>query len=266
MKENIVVLITGCSSGIGRALCEILYERGYTVIATARNVNSIKTLNASLKLTLDVTQKELMKEAIRETLLKYHKIDVLVNNAGYSVRGALEEIDISDAKTMYEVNVFGILHMIQEVVPIMRKQQYGKIINIGSISGQFAQAINGVYSSSKFAVEAFNEALRLELYSYHIQSTVIEPGPISTHFFETLVKHSTDLMENKDSAYADFYEADRRQRSAQKKTESRQAAQNIADIIAKKRLKARYKVALPLLFRLAVLLPNSVREKLLRRH
>lgn len=264
MKNETVVLITGCSSGIGKDLCEILHDKGYAVIATARNAETIQTLKASLKLTLDVTKKELITKAVDEILSRYQKIDILVNNAGYSVRGALEEIDLSDAKAMYDVNVFGIIQMIQAVVPAMRKQKAGKIINIGSISGKFAQAMNGVYCSSKFAVEALNETLRLELYPYHIQSTVIEPGPIETNFFRTLAKHSDSRMSNLSSAYAGYYQSDGSQQNNLKKTESKDAAQNIADIIAKSRLKARYKVAVPLKFRLVLVLPDSIREKLLR--
>ncbi|KAF5065407.1 short chain dehydrogenase [anaerobic digester metagenome] len=264
MKNETVVLITGCSSGIGKNLCEILHSKGYTVIATARNVESIQNLNASLKLTLDVTKKELIKKAVGEILSRYQKIDILVNNAGYSVRGALEEVDISEVKAMYDVNVFGIIHMIQAVVPIMRNQKYGKIINIGSISGKFAQAINGGYCSSKFAVEALSEAARLELHQYNIQSTVIEPGPIKTNFFSVLAQNSDDLMSNPDSAYVSFYKSDGIQRSSQKKTDVEDAARDIAYIIEKSRLNARYKVAVPLKLRLAAMLPDSIREKMLR--
>ncbi|MDA7026679.1 SDR family oxidoreductase [Bacillus sp. CLL-7-23] len=265
MKNQTVVLITGCSSGIGKELCEILYDQGYTVVATARNVETIKTLKASLKLSLDVTKREFITGAVREVLSRYRKIDVLVNNAGYSVRGALEEVDVSDVKTMYDVNVFGMIQMIQTVVPIMRNQQSGKIINIGSISGQFAQAINGAYCSSKFAVEALNEALRLELHQYHIQSTVIEPGAIKTNFFKTLAQNSADLMSNLNSPYARHYESDTRQRMTQKKAEAKEVARIIAKIMAKSRLKVRYKVAVPLKFRLVAALPDSLKEKLLRR-
>ncbi|MDA1477229.1 SDR family oxidoreductase [Bacillus changyiensis] len=265
MKNQTVVFITGCSSGIGKELCEILYDQGYTVVATARNVETIKTLKASLKLPLDIAQKESITEAVHEVLSKYRKIDVLVNNAGYSVRGALEEVNVSDVKTMYDVNVFGMIQMIQAVVPIMRNQRSGKIINIGSISGQFAQAINGAYCSSKFAVEALNEALRLELHQYDIQSTVIEPGAIKTNFFKTLAQNSADLMSNQNSPYASHYESDIRQRSAQKKTEAKEVARIIANIMAKSRLKVRYKVAVPLKLRVVAALSDSMKEKLLRR-
>lgn len=188
MQNETVVLITGCSTGIGRELSKILMKKGYTVVATARNVESLTDLPASLKLPLDVTQQESIHAAVNEVISRFHKIDILVNNAGYSIRGALEEINIESAKSMFDVNVFGILNTIQAIVPEMRKRQSGKIINIGSISGKFAQPINGAYCASKYAVEALSDALRLELSSYHIQVTVIEPGPIQTHFFTTYIE------------------------------------------------------------------------------
>lgn len=266
MKKETVVLITGCSSGIGKNLCNILHAKGYKVIATARKVESIQDLNASLKLELDVTKKESIKKAVDETVSRYQKIDILINNAGYSVRGALEEVTISDVRAMYDVNVFGIIHMIQAVVPTMRDQRYGKIINIGSISGRFAQAINGGYCSSKFAVEALSEAARLELYQYNIQSTVIEPGPIKTNFFNILAKNSDHLMSNADSPYTSFYKSDGGQRSSQKKTEVEAAVREIANIIEKRRLNARYKVAVPMKLRLVVMLPHTIRERILRNY
>ena len=131
MKNETVILITGCSTGIGRELSKILSEKGYTVVATARSVETLKDLPVSLKLSLDVTQKESISIAIREVMSRFKKIDILVNNAGYSTRGALEEIDVNKAKSMFDVNVFGIINMIQAVVPEMHKNQSGKIINIG---------------------------------------------------------------------------------------------------------------------------------------
>ncbi|AQR89892.1 SDR family NAD(P)-dependent oxidoreductase [Clostridium saccharobutylicum] len=153
MKNETVILITGCSTGIGRELCKILSDRGYIVVATARNVENLKDLPVSLKLSLDVTKKESISHAINEVISRFQRIDILVNNAGYSIRGALEEINVESAKNMFDVNVFGIINMIQDVVPIMRKKGAGKIINIGSISGKFVRAINGAYCASKFAVE-----------------------------------------------------------------------------------------------------------------
>ncbi|MCB2358712.1 SDR family oxidoreductase [Clostridium estertheticum] len=265
MKNEIVVLITGCSTGIGRGLCKILFDKGYTVVATARNVEDLKDLPASLKLLLDVTQKESINAAINEVISRFHKIDILVNNAGSSIRGALEEISVKSAQSMFDVNVFGIINMIQVVVPEMRKKHSGKIINIGSISGKFVQPINGAYCASKYAVEALSDALRLELNSYNIQVTVIEPGPIKTNFFKTLVNNSSDLMSNPNSCYFRFYESDARNRKKQKLANPKQAAKTISDIILKKRLNSRYKVAVPFSYSMITHFPDSLKEYLMKK-
>ncbi len=265
MKNETVVLITGCSTGIGRELCSILSERGYIVVATARNVETLKDLPVSLKLSLDVTQKESISVAMEEVIARFKKIDILVNNAGYSTRGALEEIDVRSAKSMFDVNVFGIINMIQVVVPEMRKKQFGKIINIGSISGKFVQPINGAYCASKYAVEAISDALRLELHNNNIQATVIEPGPIKTNFFKTMANNSNNLMTNQDSYYSTFYEADAKYRNDQNLTNLKEAAKTIVNIISKRRLKPRYKVAVPLAYNIAIHFPDFVREYFMKK-
>ncbi|MNB78874.1 putative oxidoreductase [compost metagenome] len=265
MNNETVVLITGCSSGIGRELCTALLEKGYTVCATARNVEDLTDLPASLKLALDVTSEESVSDAINEVISRFHKIDILVNNAGYSIRGALEEIDVNRAKNVFDVNVYGIINLIQAVVPEMRKKQSGRIINIGSISGKFAQPINGAYCASKYAVEALSDALRLELHDFNIQATVIEPGPVRTSFFNTLAANSSDLLSNSDSCYSGFYESDAGHRSKQHLADPKDAAQAIAKIIGIRRLHARYKIAVPYSFRVITRLPDSLKEYVLRK-
>lgn len=265
MKNETVILITGCSTGIGRELCKLLFDKGYTVVATARNVEALKNLPASLKLSLDVTEKESISDAVKKVISRFDKIDILINNAGYSVRGALEEVSVNDAKRMFDVNVFGIVNMIQAVIPEMRKKKYGKIINIGSISGKFVQAINGVYCASKFAVEALSDALRLELHSYNIQSTVIEPGPMKTNFFKTLADNSNNLMSNPSSCYSRFYKSDAKYRSKQKQADPKEAAKAITDIILKRRLNSRYKVAVPFTYSIVTYLPDCIKEYLMKK-
>lgn len=265
MKNETVILITGCSSGIGRELCKVLCEKGYKVVATAREVESLKDLNAVLKLSLDVTKGESISGAINEVIGRFKKIDILINNAGYSIRGALEEINVDSAKSMFDVNVFGIINMVQAVIPEMRKKGSGKIINIGSISGKFVQPINGAYCASKYAVEALSDALRLELHNYNIQSTVIELGPTKTNFFKTMANNSKELMSNTNSFYSNFYESDERYRDRQKLTSSKQAAEAIADIILKKKIKSRYKVAVPFSYNMATYYPDSLREYIMKK-
>ena len=265
MKKQTVILITGCSSGIGRELCKILSEKGYTVVATAREVETLKDLSAALKLSLDVTKEESISAGINDIISRFKKIDILVNNAGYSIRGALEEINVDKAKSMFDVNVFGIINMIQAVVPEMRKNGSGKIVNIGSISGKFAQPINGAYCASKYAVEALSDALRLELDNYNIQSTVIELGPTKTNFFKTMANNSKELMSNANSYYSTFYESDARYRDRQRLTDSKEAAKAITDIILEKRIKSRYKVAVPFSYNMAAHSPDSLREYIMKK-
>ncbi|MCX8131596.1 MAG: SDR family oxidoreductase [Clostridia bacterium] len=264
MEKEEVVLITGCSSGIGRELSRVLADKGYIVVATARKVDTIKDLPASLRLPLDVTKSESIAGAVREVIARFQKIDILVNNAGYSIRGALEEISIENMKSMFDVNVFGIINMIQAVIPEMRRNGAGKIINIGSVSGKFAQPVNGAYCASKFAVEALTDTLRLELFKQNIQVTVIEPGPIKTGFFKTMDEHSCYLMTNPASCYKSLYSSDTRRREMQAYAQPQKAAETICKIIGERRLKSRYEVAVPYALSMIARFPDSLREYLMK--
>ena len=251
-EKRRVILVTGCSSGIGKDICKNMKMRGNIVVATARKVGELKELDADLKLELDVTKEESIQKVIDEIIKKYRRIDVLVNNAGYSVRGVIEEVSIDDAEKIFQVNVFGIMRMIQAVAPIMRKNQFGKIINIGSISGRYTQAANGSYCAAKHAVEAISEAARLELAPYNVQVSVIEPGPMQTEFFNTLSKTSDYLMENINSPYHSLYEKDIKFRKSQKRMPSEIAAERICNIIMKNKIKARYIIAFPYIMRAGI--------------
>ena len=147
-----VVLITGCSTGIGHDLAQRLTQSGYTVVATARKVETLNDLESALRLPLDVTQSDSVNNAVARTLRQFGRVDVLVNNAGYAIRGALEEIPEEQARQVFDVNMFGVLRMIQAVVPYMREQKAGRIINISSIAGKLSTPVNGIYSASKFAL------------------------------------------------------------------------------------------------------------------
>lgn len=266
MKKQEVVLVTGCSSGIGRDLCEIMSKNGYLVVATARNIKSLDSVSASLKLALDVTDKESINRAVKQIMERYHRIDMLINNAGYSIRGVIEEVPVSEVKKIFDVNVFGIMQVTQAVLPYMREQKSGKVIHIGSISGKFAQAANGSYCASKHAVEAINDALRLEVAQFHIQSTVIEPGAMQTNFFHILSKTSDELLTNSDSPYSHIQLADVEYRKKQKRMESEKAANKICKIIRKDKLKARYQVAVPIPLRILIHLSDSLKEFILLHH
>ena len=200
-----VVFITGCSTGIGRDLAERLSRSGYTVVATARKVEALDRLQAALKLPLDVTQPASVQEAVARTLARFGRIDVLVNNAGYAIRGAVEDVPVEQAEAMFDANVFGVMRMIQAVVPHMRERSSGRIINISSVAGKLVTPANGTYSATKFALEALSDALRLELAPFGIQVVAIEPGSIKTRFHETVEAQARGIFADPASPYRSLY-------------------------------------------------------------
>ncbi|MDF2889248.1 MAG: short-chain dehydrogenase/reductase [Lacrimispora sp.] len=261
--ESEIILITGCSSGLGRKLCILLKEKGYRVVATARAMSKLNQVPADLKLELDVTDAKSIENAIGTIIRQYGRIDVLVNNAGYSIRTAIEEIELEEMSKMFDVNVYGIIRMIQAVAPYMRGQNSGKIINIGSISGKLTGYINGAYCASKHAVEAISDAARLELQSFGIQVSVLEPGAINTEFFKTLSVNSDEKMKNNTSAYAELYQKDLNYRKKQKRADAGKAAEDIYKKLKSNKLKARYLIAVPKILKLLIILPDSIREKIM---
>jgi len=201
-----VVLITGCSSGIGRDLARRLALAGYTVVATARNVETLADLPAALKLPLDVIQPASIQKVVACTLEQFGRIDVLVNNAGYSVFGAAEEVTDAQLQGMFDVNVFGLMRMTRAVVPILRVQKAGRIINISSIVGKLVFPANGAYAASKFAIEALSDALRLELEPFGIQVVLVEPGGVKTNFADSAEAKAQGILTNPSSPYQALYQ------------------------------------------------------------
>ena len=168
--SSLVVLITGCSTGIGRAAASHLAARGYTVIATARRVEDLADLAAAgcRTLPLDVTDEASMRAAVDATEAAHGRIDVLVNNAGYSQSGAVESVPLARTRAQFETNVFGPLRLTQLVLPGMRRRRAGRIVNISSMGGRLVFPGGGVYHASKYAVEALSDALRYELRPFGI--------------------------------------------------------------------------------------------------
>jgi len=201
------VLITGCSTGIGRATAEHLAARGQTVYATARKLDSIADLEAKgcRTLALDVTSEESMRAAVATVEKAEGAVGALVNNAGYSQSGAIETVPMESVRAQFETNVFGLMRMCQLVLPGMRAQRRGRIVNISSIGGKLVFPGGGVYHATKHAVEAVSDALRFEVAGFGVQVVVIEPGLIKTHFAETAVG-SVGQAED-DGAYASFNSA-----------------------------------------------------------
>jgi NAD(P)-dependent dehydrogenase (short-subunit alcohol dehydrogenase family) len=200
-----VVLITGCSSGIGRAVAQRLTASGYTVVATARRVESLDSVAATTRLPLDVTESGDVEAVVAATLQRHGHIDVLVNNAGYAVRGAIEEVPDAAVRQLFDVNVFGVLRMVRAVAPVLRQQGAGRIITISSIAGKMSTPGNGHYSASKFAIEGLSDALRLELGPFGVFVSLVEPGPIETQFDLTSQQHSEAILANPASPYRALY-------------------------------------------------------------
>ena len=173
-----VAFVTGASTGIGFEAARKLSSNGFTVYAGARRVDRMEPLKALgvHVLSLDVTDDESMRAAVVRVVEERGRIDVLVNNAGYGSFGALEEVDLAEARRQFDVNVFGLARMTQLVLPAMRKAGRGRIINISSIGGKFYEPLGAWYHSTKFAVEGMSDALRLELKPHGISVSIIEPA------------------------------------------------------------------------------------------
>jgi NAD(P)-dependent dehydrogenase (short-subunit alcohol dehydrogenase family) len=178
------VLITGCSSGIGQATAERLASRGYTVYATARRVEAIADLEGRgcRVLPLDVTDEESMQAAVGTVVDEQGAVGALVNNAGYSQSGAVEEVPMAEVRRQFETNVFGLVRMCQLVLPGMRAQGYGRIVNVSSMGANFTFPGGGFYHATKYAVEAISDALRFEVKGFGIDVVIVQPGIIRTGF------------------------------------------------------------------------------------
>jgi NAD(P)-dependent dehydrogenase (short-subunit alcohol dehydrogenase family) len=184
-----VVLITGCSSGIGAAAARAFHAGGHTVYATARRVESLAGLvdEGLFALPLDVLDDDSMRAAVGAVESRHGAVDVLVNNAGYGLQAPVEEADLADVRRQFETNVFGVVRLTQLVLPAMRSRRWGRIINVSSMAGRFTLPGGGFYHATKHAVEALSDALRLEVASFGVGVSLIEPGPVLTEFGATSI-------------------------------------------------------------------------------
>lgn len=189
------VLITGCSSGIGRATAQRLAAGGWTVYATARRPESIADLESAgcRTLALDVTDEESMVAAVRTIEDTHGAVGVLVNNAGYSQSGAIETVPLEAVRRQFETNVFGLARLTQLVLPRMRDQRWGKIVNLGSMGGKLVFPGGGWYHATKHALEAVSDALRFEVRGFGIDVILLEPGLITTEFGNAAVASMSEV-------------------------------------------------------------------------
>ena len=173
-----IALVTGCSTGIGRATAVELTKQGYDVVATARRPEQIKDLDVAQTLALDVDDDASVANAVAAV----GAVDVLVNNAGFGIDGAVETVPLADVRRVFETNFFGAARMIQAFLPFMRERGSGAIVNVTSVAGIAAGPLSGYYSASKFALEALSESLHLEVGHFGIRVVIIQPGAIETNF------------------------------------------------------------------------------------
>ena len=194
-------LITGCSTGLGRALAEAVIGTGQDAVVTARNVSSVADLADAtpervLAVALDVTRPDQVGAAVQQAEERFGGVDVLVNNAGYGYRGAVEEGDDADVRTLFETHFFGTVAMIKAVLPGMRARRRGAIVNISSIGVQLTPVGSGYYSAAKAAIEGLSGALRGELVPLGISVTVVEPGAFRTDFAGRSLAQSATVIED----------------------------------------------------------------------
>lgn len=191
MKEQKIILITGASSGIGYDAAATLAQQGHRVYAAARRTALMEPLKAFGVhiLKMDVTDEASMREGVRAVVQSEGRIDVLVNNAGYGFFGAIENVPMEEARRQLEVNVFGLARLTQLVLPYMRERGSGRIINTSSIAGKMVLYLGGWYHVSKYAVEAFSDALRIETKPFGIDVVMIEPGGIKTDWGFITARH-----------------------------------------------------------------------------
>jgi NADP-dependent 3-hydroxy acid dehydrogenase YdfG len=178
------VLVTGASAGIGKATAILLAQNGYNVYGAARRTDKMQELkNYGIKpLALDVTKEESITGCVEQIFSEAGSIDILINNAGFGLSGSIEDVSMENARYQFEVNVLGAMRLTQLVLPKMRQNNYGKIVNISSIGGKIAFPLAGWYHASKFAMEALSDALRMEVKPFGIDVIVIEPGGIKSEW------------------------------------------------------------------------------------
>jgi short-subunit dehydrogenase len=183
------VLITGCSTGIGRSTAERLARNGHTVYATARRLDSLSDLaqHGCTLLPLDVCDEGSMRAADEAIEREHGAVGVLINNAGYGSEGPVEEVPMSEVRRQFETNVFGLLRLTQLALPGMRRQGWGKVVNLSSMGGRMTLPGGGIYHATKYAIEAMSDALRFEVRGFGVDVIIIEPGAIKTEFGNTAI-------------------------------------------------------------------------------
>ncbi|NJD02488.1 MAG: SDR family oxidoreductase [Ruminiclostridium sp.] len=273
MIKQKIVLITGCSSGMGLSTAVYLAEKKYRVYASMRDLNKKDSLLSEATkagvhieiLQLDVTDEESIKNAVGLVLKQEGQIDILVNNAGFGSGGFMEDYSMEEIRSQFETNFFGLVRVTKEVLPAMREKHSGYIVNISSIGGKIAFPVISIYNASKFAVEAVTESLRVELAPFGIKVTAIEPGSVKTNFNNAL--QAADMSRNPSSPYYDYMK--RFEKNIEKISSQRSdpivVAKAIHTAINSKNPKRNYLVGngASMFWFLRSILPNRIFEKIM---
>jgi short-subunit dehydrogenase len=263
-RLGMTVLVTGASSGFGKAIASLLSKSGFNVFGTSRNASG-QAVEGFRMLRLDVTSDQSAHDCVQDVIAQAGRIDVLVNNAGTLTTGAIEEFSIEEAKSQFETNFFGVARMTKEVLPIMRKQKEGQIINISSVGGLLPSPFEGFYIASKHAIEGYTETLRLEVKGLGIKVSLVEPGFFKTGLFGAEISTRSHIEE---------YDSERKNASLVRDVEHRQkaldpamVAQVVLRILNSRSPRIRYAVGREKgAIRLKTLVPEGMYESFTRRH
>jgi len=248
------VVITGCSTGIGLATARLLRERGWTVAATARKPEDLDRLRAEgfTAVALDVADAASVERAAPELIAGCGgKVGALVNNAGFGQVGAMEDLSRAAIDYQFAVNVVGLQDLTNRLLPVMRTQGYGRIVNISSVLGRVSLPFMGVYSASKFALEGISDAMRVELAGSGIAVVLVEPGPIATAFRENVAARGHATLDPSQVRHADYYRREIKRRAEQNRSPGaftagpEAVAEKIRHALESRRPKTRYKVTFP---------------------
>lgn len=265
-----IILLTGASSGIGFETAKILAQQGHTVYGVARRVEKLEGLSKfGVKfLYFDITDTQSMSSLLSRILAEEGRIDVLINNAGYGSFGAIEDVDINEARQQFEVNLFGLATLTQQILPQMRRQKQGLIINVASIAGHFTSPFGAWYHASKYALEAFSDALRMEVEEFGIKVSIIEPGGIKTPWGHIAADHLE--LSSKNGAYEEkaskMAGKMRKLYNSSLMSNPLVVAKGISKAVNAHRPKTRYRIgfmAKPLVF-LHSILPTRVFDKIIK--
>ncbi|WQR65672.1 SDR family oxidoreductase [Helicobacter pylori] len=261
-----VAVITGASSGIGLECALMLLNQGYKVYALSRHATLCVALNHALceSIDIDVSDSNALKEVFLNISTKEDHCDVLINSAGYGVFGSVEDTPIEEVKKQFSVNFFALCEVVQLCLPLLKNKPHSKIFNLSSIAGRVSMLFLGHYSASKHALEAYSDALRLELKPFNVQVCLIEPGPVKSNWEKTAFEND----ERKDSVYALEVNAAKSFYSSvyQKALNAKEVAQKIVFLSMSQKIKARYLIGLKtqLLLALYQILPSSWYDSLFR--